>query len=146
MIASSGGAAYWPARVVGEAMRVRTWHVEESAAAHFSSSALLNTLRESKLCVEWLTTVYLPDLLSVYPFTMSELIKKDFGTRVRALREQTGLSTKKFALMVGLSKPYIIQIEHGNRNISLDTIERIAAGLNMTPSELLEGVGSYTRN
>ncbi|HIW76019.1 MAG TPA: helix-turn-helix domain-containing protein [Candidatus Gordonibacter avicola] len=77
---------------------------------------------------------------------MSELIKKDFGTRVRALREQTGLSTKKFALMVGLSKPYIIQIEHGNRNISLDTIERIAAGLNMTPSELLEGVGSYTRN
>lgn len=59
-------------------------------------------------------------------------MKKEFGDRVRALREQAGLSTNKFALMVGLSKSFIIQIEHGRRNISLDTIERIAAGLNMS--------------
>lgn len=41
---------------------------------------------------------------------MSELMKKEFGGRVRALREQAGLSTNKFALMVGLSKSFIIQI------------------------------------
>lgn len=70
-------------------------------------------------------------------------MKKEFGGRVRALREQAGLSTNKFALMVGLSKSFIIQIEHGRRNISLDTIERIAAGLNMTVSELFEGVETH---
>lgn len=53
---------------------------------------------------------------------MSELMKKEFGSRVKGLREQAGLSTNKFALMVGLSKSFIIQIEHGRRNISLDTI------------------------
>ena len=71
---------------------------------------------------------------------MSELMKKEFGDRVKTLREQAGLSTNKFALMVGLSKSFIIQIEHGRRNVSLDTVERIAAGLNMTVSELFEGI------
>lgn len=77
---------------------------------------------------------------------MSELMKTEFGDRVRALRERAGLSTNKFALMVGLSKSFIIQIEHGRRNISLDTIERIAAGLNMTVSELFEGVETHIEN
>lgn len=70
-------------------------------------------------------------------------MKKEFGSRVKTLREQAGLSTNKFALMVGLSKSFVIQIEHGRRNISLDTIERIAAGLNMTVSELFEGVETH---
>lgn len=74
---------------------------------------------------------------------MSELIKQDFGNRMRALREQADLSTNKFALMVGLSKSFIIQVEHGRRNISLDTIERIAAGLGITVSELFEGVETH---
>lgn len=74
---------------------------------------------------------------------MSELMKKEFGARVKTLREQAGLSTNKFALMIGLSKSFIIQIEHGRRNISLDTIERIAAGLSMTASELFEGVETH---
>lgn len=73
-------------------------------------------------------------------------MKTEFGDRVRALRERAGLSTNKFALMVGLSKSFIIQIEHGRRNISLDTIERIAAGLNMTVSELFEGVETHIEN
>lgn len=72
-------------------------------------------------------------------------MKKEFGDRVRALREQAGLSTNKFALMVGLSKSFIIQIEHGRRNISLDTIERIAAGLNMS-AELFEGVETHAED
>ena len=77
---------------------------------------------------------------------MSELMKKEFGDRVRALREQAGLFTNKFALMVGLSKSFIIQIEHGRRNICLDTIERIAAGLNMSVSELFEGVETHAED
>lgn len=70
-------------------------------------------------------------------------MKKEFGDRVRGLREQAELSTNKFAMMVGLSKSFVIQIEHGRRNVSLDTIERIAHGLGISPSELLEGIGSH---
>ncbi|RDB58352.1 XRE family transcriptional regulator [Paraeggerthella hongkongensis] len=50
------------------------------------------------------------------------------------------ISTNKFALMVWLSGSFVVQIEHGRRSIFLDAIERIAAGLNMTVSELFEGV------
>ncbi|MEG0418019.1 helix-turn-helix domain-containing protein [Gordonibacter sp.] len=71
---------------------------------------------------------------------MSELVKIDFDNKMRVLCKQAGLSPNKFAMMTGLSKSFVIQIERGQRNISLDTIERIAAGLNITASELFEGV------
>lgn len=50
------------------------------------------------------------------------------------------ISTNKFALMVWSIGSFVVQIEHGRRNIFLDAIERITAGLNMTVSELFEGV------
>ena len=74
---------------------------------------------------------------------MSERIEIEFGARVRALREQAGLSTREFALMVGRSKAYIIQLENGRRNVSLDTIERIASGLGMSVSDLFDGIETH---
>lgn len=74
---------------------------------------------------------------------MSEHIEIEFGTRVRALREEAGLSTREFALMVGRSKAYIIQLENGRRNVSLDTIERIADGLGVSISELFDGIATH---
>lgn len=74
---------------------------------------------------------------------MSERIEIEFGARVRALREHAGLSTREFALMVGRSKAYIIQLENGRRNVSLDTIERIASGLGMSVSDLFGGIETH---
>lgn len=74
---------------------------------------------------------------------MSERIEKEFGTRVRQLRERAGLSSREFSLLIGRSKAYIIQLENGRRNVSLDTIERIAAGLGVTVSELFSGIDTH---
>lgn len=74
---------------------------------------------------------------------MSEQLEIEFGGRVRQLRERAGLSAREFALMVGRSKAYIIQLENGHRNVSLDTIERIAAGLGISISELLIGLEAH---
>ena len=43
---------------------------------------------------------------------MSERIEIEFGSRVRKLREEAGLSSREVALMIGRSKAYIIQLEH----------------------------------
>ena len=74
---------------------------------------------------------------------MSDQIEKEFGGRVRKLREDAGLSSREFALMVGRSKAYIIQLENGHRNVSLDTIERIAAGLDISISDLFKGMETH---
>lgn len=45
--------------------------------------------------------------------------------------------------MVGRSKAYIIQLENGHRNVSLDTIERIAAGLGISISDLFDDIDTH---
>ena len=74
---------------------------------------------------------------------MSERIEIEFGSRVRTLREEAGLSSREFALMIGRSKAYIIQLENGHRNVSLDTIERIAAGLGISLTDLFKNLDTH---
>ncbi len=62
---------------------------------------------------------------------VSYAIRKDFGHAVRALREDKGISLRRFALMVGLSKDYLVDIEYGKKAPTLVTIKRIADGLDM---------------
>jgi DNA-binding XRE family transcriptional regulator len=52
-----------------------------------------------------------------------------FGANVRLLRTSKGLSQEAFAHACGLHRTYIGSIERGERNISLDNMERIAAAL-----------------
>lgn len=63
-------------------------------------------------------------------------IKVKFGLRLKELRKRTGLSQEKFALECGLDRTYIAGIESGKRNISLESIEKIAKGLNVSLPEL----------
>jgi transcriptional regulator with XRE-family HTH domain len=56
-------------------------------------------------------------------------IKTKFGTRVRMLRTKKGLSQEAFADLCGLHRTYIGAIERGERNISLENIEKIARAL-----------------
>ena len=65
-------------------------------------------------------------------------IKKDFGTRVRALRKQRGLAQETLALVCGLDRTYIGSVERGERNISLINIFRVASALGVSPRELID--------
>lgn len=60
--------------------------------------------------------------------------------RIRQLREANGLSQTKLALMVGVERSYLVRIESGSRNASIDVLEKIASGFDMTLSEFFSGI------
>jgi transcriptional regulator with XRE-family HTH domain len=59
------------------------------------------------------------------------------GARVRALREAMGLSLRDLAERTGVSAPMLSQVERGETSPTLAVAERIAAGLELTLSQLL---------
>lgn len=61
----------------------------------------------------------------------------EFGERIRNLRKVKKLSQSKFAELCGIEPSHINNIEHGRRNVQLDTISALARGLEISESELL---------
>ena len=59
------------------------------------------------------------------------------GSRVRALRESMGLSLRDLAERSGVSAPMLSQVERGETSPTLAIAGRIAAGLDLTLSQLL---------
>jgi transcriptional regulator with XRE-family HTH domain len=59
------------------------------------------------------------------------------GTRIRALREAMGLSLRDLAQRSGVSAPMLSQVERGETSPTLAVATRIAAGLELTLSQLL---------
>ena len=62
-----------------------------------------------------------------------------FGQNVALLRRKAGLSQLELALDTGISKSHISDIEKGRRNVSLVSLTRLARGLHVDISALLEG-------
>jgi transcriptional regulator with XRE-family HTH domain len=60
-----------------------------------------------------------------------------FGNRIRELRKKKGLSQEGLALESGLDRSYVGGVERGERNISLENIEKLGRALGVSPSELL---------
>lgn len=69
------------------------------------------------------------------------MLAKQLGERIKELRNKEGLSQEKFALKIEMDRTYFASVEMGKRNISLNNIAKIAEGLNITISELFEGIG-----
>ena len=59
------------------------------------------------------------------------------GIRVRALREAMGLSLRDLAQRSGVSAPMLSQVERGETSPTLVVAARIAAGFDLTLSQLL---------
>ena len=72
------------------------------------------------------------------------MITDKIGNRIRELRSHTGLSQEKFALSISMDRTYYASVESGKRNISLQNIEKIANGLNISLSELFHTVESIS--
>ncbi len=71
---------------------------------------------------------------------MSE-IAKSIGQRIRNYRTKQGLSQEKLAELSGCHPTYIGQLERGEKNATLESIEKIAAALNISLSKLFEKLG-----
>src|SRR5437660_934840 len=59
------------------------------------------------------------------------------GTTLRHYRQQAGLSQPALAARTGLNPTYIGQIEHGQRNVSVLSLLRMAEALGISLSALL---------
>ena len=68
-------------------------------------------------------------------------IAKAVGQRIRNYRTQNGLSQEKLAELSGCHPTYIGQLERGEKNATLESIERITAALGITLSKLFEKLG-----
>lgn len=60
------------------------------------------------------------------------------GRNLRRHREQRGMSQEKFADFVGVHRTYMGGVERGERNLTLRSVERIAAVIEVDPLELLQ--------
>lgn len=63
------------------------------------------------------------------------------GKMIREERNKLQFSQEAFADHIGLHRTYMSSIERGERNLSLGNICRIAKGLELTASELLNKAG-----
>lgn len=57
---------------------------------------------------------------------------------LRAVRERRHLSQEVLADLAGLHRTYVGSVERGERNVSIDNIQRLAEALGVTPANLLQ--------
>ena len=68
---------------------------------------------------------------------MADDIKLKLGRKIRETRVKEGYSQEELASRCGLHRTYISDIERGERNVSIENIEKIAKALKTEPNELL---------
>ena len=66
-----------------------------------------------------------------------EDVKRLIGDRIRQLRKERGLSQEKLGYESELHCTHIGSIERGQKNWSIDTLIKVAKGLNVEVSDLL---------
>ena len=64
-------------------------------------------------------------------------LQRTVGVNLRAYREAKGLSQEAFADELGVHRTYMGGIERGERNLTLKSLERIAARIGLDPLALL---------
>ncbi|OME83099.1 hypothetical protein BK120_14965 [Paenibacillus sp. FSL A5-0031] len=66
---------------------------------------------------------------------MAELISQ-IGKQIRILRKNRGLTQEQLGERVQLPQSYIGGVERGEKNISIETLERLIHALRVSPAEL----------
>jgi transcriptional regulator with XRE-family HTH domain len=64
------------------------------------------------------------------------VVNQTLGKVIRSAREQLDYSQEGFARRAGIDRSYYGAIERGEFNLSVDTVLKIAAALEMTAGEL----------
>jgi transcriptional regulator with XRE-family HTH domain len=67
----------------------------------------------------------------------SRALTRVLADNIRAFRKEKQLSQEALADMCGLHRTYVGSVERGERNVSLSTLEVLAAALGVTVQQLL---------
>ena len=73
-------------------------------------------------------------------------IAKIIGQRIRNYRTQKGLSQEKLAELAGCHPTYIGQLERGEKNATLESVEKIVSAMDISLSELFDKLGKSGGN
>lgn len=65
-------------------------------------------------------------------------LNQSFGLQVKRYRKEKGFSQEELADLCSLHRTYIGSIERGERNISLNNVEKIANALGVPVASLIE--------
>ena len=65
-------------------------------------------------------------------------LRQIFGSNVRRIRTDRGLSQEALADMAGIDRTYVSALERQLYSVSIDTIEKLADVLEVQPTALLE--------
>jgi transcriptional regulator with XRE-family HTH domain len=68
-------------------------------------------------------------------------LQRRVGRNLRVFREARGLSQEAFAEVLGVHRTYMGAVERGERNLTLRSVERLAARIGIEPAELLSNRG-----
>lgn len=63
-------------------------------------------------------------------------LSKQLGERIRSVRKGKGISQEELAEKASVYYTFIGQIERGEKGLSIDTLENVLKGLNITLGEL----------
>jgi len=67
-------------------------------------------------------------------------VRMIIGDRIRLIRNQKRLTQKGLAELAGINEKYISRLEHGEENVTLDTLMKITSPLGISLEELFRGV------
>ena len=65
-------------------------------------------------------------------------IKQRFGVRIKELRKLKGLSQEKLANLAEIDRTYLPTIEKGERNVSIEIVEKLAIALQVRIKDLFD--------
>ena len=71
------------------------------------------------------------------------IVRARLGKRIHDLREAQSVSQYQFCEMVRMDRSYLIGVEKGRKNISIDNLGKIADGLDISLSELFAGIDMH---
>lgn len=68
---------------------------------------------------------------------MPSSIHAKFGINLRRLRHDQGVSQENLAERAGLHRTYVSSVERGERNVTLETIEKLSKALGVSMAKLM---------
>ena len=63
--------------------------------------------------------------------------RRTFAANIRRVRQNQGISQERLAELSDLHRTYVGSVERGERNVSIDSMERLATALGVKLRELL---------